>query len=402
MTTGIVNGKEKPTVLTLSGGLSQNEGDLLFQGEIASVGKSEIIERGFYWSMVSNDPGINDSIVVVLPDATSDIFVYEFPGASGEKTYYWRAYAKNSYGYDYGKVDSCQTPKIWIKKNSLSPIERGQGVIFVIDDKIYMTCGKYVTGSALVNETWEYNIANNTWNQMEYFSGDYRIYPVTFTIGNSAFVGTGWRASGVAFNDFYRYDNTSNLWTAIATPDNLEARYKAVAFSLNGKGYLVGGLSLRSGALKDVWQYNVKDSSWQRKNDFPVSFSGGINICGNNRVFAGFGEASESARILWEYNEGTDRWNEFSVLPDTVGKIIYSGVIVGNFIYIVDENNVIWTCNTSGTKTWTKKTDLPSAFLNNDGKGGNQTLLTTGDSNSVYVGLGFTKLLYEYRPLWDN
>jgi hypothetical protein len=197
MTTGIVNGKEKPTVVTLSRNPIPSDGVLMFQGEIISEGKSGITERGFYWSTVSNDPGINDN-VATASNAATEVFTYELKEASGGKTYYWRAYARNSFGYEYGEVRTCVTPSIWIEKLQFPDDRRGRGVIFEIADRIYMTCGsKFWSLSAFVDDTWEYNTVTDRWNRADSisFPGNTRNYPVVFTIGNLAFVGTGSRTT---------------------------------------------------------------------------------------------------------------------------------------------------------------------------------------------------------------
>ena len=402
MTTGIVNGKEKPTVLTDSTNSLHSDGTLVFQGEIQSPGKSDITETGFYWSSASNDPNTKDNTVII---SVADVFNYELQDVSGEKTFYWRAYAKNSYGYDYGKVQSFKTPAIWERKDSLTAYNRGKGVVFSVNDKIYITCGELEWGHIPANNTWEYNITENNWKEVLPFPSDGRINPVYFTIGNTAFIGTGLTPQLVARKDFYLFNPAiaSKVWTEITTPDNFDARYEAIAFSLNGKGYVIGGLSTDRKALSDVWQYDPENNLWKKINNFPVNFYGGISISGNNRVFAGFGETEESQKTLWEYNEEADHWTEFAFLPKEINTKIYSGVIVKKTIYIVDEKNTIWTLNTEDdTKTWNKKTTLPSIFFNENGEGGFQSLLTKNKSNSIFVGLGFSNQLYEYRPLWDN
>jgi len=401
MTTGLVNGEEKPTVVTgQADPFSDGEGNLVFHGEITSEGKSAIIEKGFYWSTISNDPGIKDNIVVV-PDADSSNFTYELKNASGESTYYWRAYARNSYGDDIGEVQSCQTPLIWIAKQELPDDSRGRGVVFLLNNKIYITCGVKPWGQAFVTDTWEFSISTNQWAKSDSisFPGNNRDYPVAFTIGNYAYVGTG--RQSLAYNDFYQFGAETKKWTQISTPDDLNPRYAAAAFSLNGNGYLVGGLASDRSGLSDVWKYNPNGGSWERKNDFPVIFYGGISINGNNKAFVGFGDAPETTRTLWEYDEINDSWNEFAKLPDEVSSKIYSGVIIQNTIYIVDGDDIIWALDMSDG-TWKKKTYLPSGFLDENEEGGFQTLLTADNYSTVYVGLGFSKLLYEYHPLWDN
>ena len=404
MTTGIVNGKEKPTVVTApTARISPipSDGVLVFQGEITSEGKADIIEKGFYWSTTSNDPGINDSII--QSTANTDTFKYILQEVSGEKTYYWRAYARNSFGYDYGEVDSCRTPVIWIERSILPADSRGWGVVFTLSNKIYMTCGLKSWGSAVfATDTWEYTIASDSWNRQGddvSFPGAVRRYPVAFAIGNRAFVGTGTQTASQAYKDFYQFDINSNRWTEIATPDDFEARYRSVAFSLNGKGYVVSGFSSDGNILNDVWQYDANNSIWKKMNDFPVNFYGGISVSNTTRCFAGFGVPVESARTLWEYNAIADEWNEFAQLPDSLTTQIYSGAIIQNTIYVVDKNETIWALNILD-KTWKKKSNIP--FLNVYGETGNQHLLTIGASNSIYTGLEFSNYLYEYHPLWDN
>jgi len=399
MTTGIVNGKEKPSVITILANPHNTDGRLIFHGEIISTGKAGITERGFYWSTVSNDPGIGDNII--LSNVNNDSFTCEMKDIPGNKAYYWRAFAKNTYGYDFGEVYSFKTPQIWEAKESLNAISRGRSAVAVHNNKIYIICGEYDSGGIPIKDVWEYDILSNNWLQLAFFPGDSRRYPIAFAIENKIYAGTGQMAHGVAFSDFYQYDHTVREWSKIVTPNDFEARYGAVSFSLNSKGYIVGGRSANNEDLNDVWQYNPENNSWEKNNDFPIYMYGGISMNDNNRAFVGFSSESELPRTLWEYKADTDTWSEFITLPDEVGRIIYSGVIFHNTMYVVDEKNTIWTYDMNDvTKIWKYKNILPVELLKNDGSGGEQKLLTSG--NSIFVGLGFTKQLYEYRPLWDN
>jgi len=400
MTTGIVNGKEKPTVITVGANPLISDGNLLFQGEIVSGGKADIKESGFYWDTIPYNLGRSEKNNIVYTNVKTGVFDYKLENARGGRIYYWQAFARNSYGEDVGDVQSFTTPPIWEPKASFNANPRSDGAVFYLNGNIYISCGQErLISPPPLTATWEYNIIKDEWSEIKSFTAEARISPISFVIGNYAIVGTG--RSNTEFNNFRKYNSVISDWEEIANHENLEARYDAVAFSLNGKGYLVGGISNRV-IMNDVWQYDLELDSWEKMNNFPVSFNGGISISGNNRVFTGFG-SSGSSRKLWEYNEKTDDWVEFAELHNEVGWIISSGVIINNTIYIVDDNNIIWACNMdSENKIWKKKTDLPVEFLNQYGEGGNQNLITTGNSNSIYVGLGYTRLLYEYRPLWDN
>ena len=400
MTEGIVNGKEKPTVTTKSIEYPFTEdGNLLFCGEIESEGKGKIIKCGFYWSTSTNNPLGNDN-PPIFSDAKDGVFSCELNNIVGENTYYWRAFAYNEFGYDFGEVRTFEVPKIFEPKASLNTVyPRWRGVVFTIDNKIHITGGEK-GGGTLTNENWQYSISSNNWLQVSDFIGEERIFPAVFSIGNYAYVGTG-RGIGQFFNDFYRYDGTTDKWVKISVPDNLEARYNATAFSLNEKGFLVGGYSPRFGSLNEVWQYDPVKDSWESKKGFPINLFGGISISNNKRSFVGFSETGDNRRTLWEYNDKNDEWTEFATLPNEAGNIIYSGAIVHDVIYLLDDHHCIWALKISD-KTWTRKSDLPIEFLDDYGASGKQYLLTTGNSNSIYVGLGYTRLLYEYRPLWDN
>ena len=399
MTTGIVNGKEKPTVISGQTEIPR-DGTLLFQGEIVSEGKAEIIRKGFCWDTISMNPNIDNNFVT--SNADTDIFSQELKKAKGGKTYYWRTFAENSFGFDYGEVQSCHTPEIWEMKQQLPANSRGRGAISLYNNKIYMTCGES-DRKIPTNSTWIYDVEKDKWDEAFDFIGEVRIYPVVFPVKDVIFVGTGLLTYGYTHKDFYRYNHTLDEdWTKIDMPDDFEARSEAIAFSIDGKGYVVGGTSANRNELTSVWQYDPEDDSWLQKKDFPVPIYQGISISYNNQVFAGFGETNKSSRTLWKYDIDEDEWDEFTTLPDNAEiKKIYSGVIVQNTIYIIDEKNSIWVCNLSDM-IWEKKTDLPSVFSDQYNVNAYQNLLTTGNSNSIYVGLGYSKYLYEYRPLWDN
>jgi len=392
--------KYEPTVETdFSVNPILSDGVLVFKGKIVYEGISKITEKGFCISIVSKERTVNDTITI---SSDSDEFTYILNGASGEKTYYWKAFAKNKYGGVCGETRSCETPKIWIKKSFLNAKTRGRSAVFLVDDKIFVTCGETETGRVPLKENWCYSITENRWDDSLAFLGSERIEMACFTIDNLAYFITGRNPTNQAgLNDFFKYDNSSTAkWTQIAEHAPMQARYHATAFSLKGKGYLIGGFS--GTIFNDVWQYNPIENSWIKIANFPVPINGAISISDNKRAFTGFGTNLVSARTLWEFNEENETWKEFATLPNEVGDVISSGAIIGNTIYILDgDNHVVWSLNMTDKK-WKKKSFLPGDFINDRGEGGNQLMLTSGSSNSIFVGFEFTKVLYEYCPLWDN
>lgn len=404
MADGIVNAKRAPTVETSMDFEIPLDGNILMKGNINSLGidNRQVTGKGFLWG--NSAENLNN---VLYSNDASNSFSAVLNNVAGNKTYYWKAFAKNGFGSDTGLVVRFSSPEIWESKKYFNAHPRSKGASFVLGSRIFTTCGERAESAGLLlNDAWEYTISDNEWPQIDDFPGMKRRYPVGFAIGNYAFVGTGqgFDQNIFIFNDFYRYDDNTKQWEDVPTETNMDERYNAVAFDLNGKGYLVGGLHAPGQLLSDVWQFTLTTEGngyWQKMNNFPFPFYGGISISDHTSAFIGFGDNSETHRSLWKYREEDDEWLKFADLPEEITKKIYSGVIVKDNIYIVDGDNVLWTLSLTD-KSWQKKTLLPDVFLNKENEGGFQNLFTTQGSNSIYIGIGFTGLFYEYRPLWDN
>jgi len=91
----------------------------------------------------------------------------------------------------------------------------------------------------LSNESWEYDPASDQWKRLADFPGEPRQSAAGFSIGNKLYVGTGTPFGYLTFKDFYEYDPFTDTWTE-KTPI-FSNRYGTVGFSIDGKGYIVGG-----------------------------------------------------------------------------------------------------------------------------------------------------------------
>jgi len=399
MTEGIVNGKKPPTVETKMVGVVPEDGVLHLEGEIIATGKSDkILSKGFYWSEINPNPTKNDNVI----NLNSESFSAEIKNVSGEKTIYWKAFAENEFGFDYGEVSSFATPLIWEERaNFVAPI-RGFFSSCVLNDELLLFGGQKNSGQTVLNETWIYNTKNDSWQSTRADFDGIRRYPSSFTIDNNVYVGAGQRTGTSLYNDFYRMDGDSYFWYQIETEEDMTPRYDAGSFSLNGKGYIVGGSGVNYPyALHDVWQFDPVSEKWKRINDFPTIFSGGVSIYGENRAFVGFGKKeSEIAtdRILWEYDDKNDTWIIISELPESFQFKVTGATILKNTIYVINSNLEIWTLNLT-TLEWELKTTAPNKLK--IGIDDAKNLMLT-HNNSIYIGLNFSEYLFEYRPFWDN
>ena len=395
MTVGIANMKIEPTVAS---GVtsSSSDGALTLTGTVVSVGKIEkLFEKGFYWGY--DRKNLTDSVLVEDNNSQPGTFFGTLSNIRGDTTIYWQAFARNDYGISLGDTISYTTPPIFTKENTFSGKTRSLFTSFTLNNDLYFTCGYY---NILFNDIYRFDGAM-WWYNIDTIPGARR-YPVAFTINDSlAYVGTGQGASlSSIFGDFYVFNGNTQRWngTPIQTPAEMP-RYDAVAFSLNNKGYVVGG-NIGSGIFsKDVWEYSITNGidSWRKMNDFPSPFSGGLSFSNNGRVFVGFGNGTENT--LWEYDVAADSWNEFASSPtNSQGEqaSIHSGVITQDKIYLVDINNIIWELDLA-TGKYKQKSTLPDDFPSETT---GQYMFSVGDA--IYIGLGGIGLFYRYYPLWDN
>ncbi len=194
-----------------------------------------------------------------------------------------------------------------------------------------------------------------SWDKLGDFAGYPRDGAVGFVINNIAYVGTGYNyASNKFLNDFWRYDPTSDAWYPMANFP-LSAigglgRSGAVAFTLNGKGYVGGGYNLLNGStnpLSDFYEFDPNSGTggkWTRIADFGYSpaqadttvsarYGAGAftvqDAAGNDRAFVGWGQDINqfNYKDLWEYDATNNVWVP---RPGAGSKRIYP------FIFIID------------------------------------------------------------------
>jgi hypothetical protein len=113
----------------------------------------------------------------------------------------------------------------------------------------------------------------------------------TFVIGNKGYVVGGTNGGRTLFRDVYEFDHTAangnGTWTSLGkTPLEMIPRQQAVGFSLrhsNGKyygyigtgyGWIGEGKDADWATLKDFWQYDKDNNSWEQVAPLPDDYQG--------------------------------------------------------------------------------------------------------------------------------
>jgi len=199
-----------------------------------------------------------------------------------------------------------------------------------------------------------------SWDKLGDFSGTPRDGAVGFVINNIAYVGTGYNYTSNKFlNDFWRYDPTSDSWVRAAdmplTLNGKLGRSGAVAFTLNGKGYVGGGYNLLNGSTNPLFDFYEFDPSagtkgkWRQVANFghtteldttTVSARFGSaaftvkDESGAERAFVGWGQDINqfNYKDLWEYDATNNVWIQ---RPGAGSKRIYPFVmVIDNMAYV--------------------------------------------------------------------
>lgn len=129
-----------------------------------------------------------------------------------DKAYIVSGFNNGSYLNDFWVYD--QTSNTWTEKRKINDatdesfdddygdnIRRSNASLFVMNDKAYLTCGNR---SGILNTTWEYDIAADTWKQKTIFEGTVREGALSFVVNNRGYLVTGSNSS-FRFDDLWEF-----------------------------------------------------------------------------------------------------------------------------------------------------------------------------------------------------
>jgi len=163
----------------------------------------------------------------------------------------------------------------WAQKASLPAAVRDHAAAFVIGQRAYVVGGMTCDGEdcSSLREVWEYEPLADSWTR----KADLPVEMTTascFVLNGLGYVGTGYAGpsgSSAPSTYLWAYDPLSDTWMARALLP-AAARYRAVAFAMNGKGYLGTGIASVGATsdvvLNDMWEYDPSTNAWTQMPDF--------------------------------------------------------------------------------------------------------------------------------------
>ena len=198
---------------------------------------------------------------------------------------------------------------VWTRKADFAGTARYNAVGFSINEKGYIATG--YDGNYL-KDMWEYSPAANAWTQKASMTGSKRTEASVFVYNNLAYIVSGFN-NGSYLNDFWAYNPATNTWAekrkiSSVSSDSYDDDYgdkirrgNAVAFVMGNKAYLTCGS--RNGVIGTTWEYTIDNDTWAQKTSFEGSArEGALAFTINGKGFIVTGSNS-SYRFddLWEF-----------------------------------------------------------------------------------------------------
>lgn len=245
----------------------------------------------------------------------------------------------------------------------------------------------------------------NSWVKKNDFGGLKRERAVAFTANGYGFIGTGIDTAEVVRKDFWRYDDVTDSWSQVADLPGSERR-NAVAFSINDYGYVATGMNTATstdvGATKltDMWRYDATLNQWTQMSPYPfgVYFSAAFTVDGKGYVVGGKLGPNNYTSLMYSYDPTTDQWSaaasfaggiRYQLSALSIDGKGYAGLGTDQDLYRND-----WWEYKPSTNSWAQRADLPASE-----RSGAATF-TIGSRGFVCMGTngGVLDDLWEYNP----
>ena len=252
------------------------------------------------------------------------------------------------------------------------PIELDRGMTgFSIGDKGYFGLG--VSNGSVQSGFWEYDISTDEITAIPDFPGTARKYAVAFSINGKGYVGLGGDDIETPLIDFWEYDPDLDSWTQKADfigGTRIVSSYTEeglAVFTTDSYGYV--GLGLNSGKtnfVSDIYKFDPVANTWTLIAAYPgggtvIPFSGSLN----NNGIVGLGISTPPPPItfvnsFWSYNESSDSWSSIDALPNVPSS--YVGYKVGSRQFIFGSSSgSAFNLEYVSPTGWTDQ-DLPTTF----------------------------------------
>lgn len=193
----------------------------------------------------------------------------------------------------------------WVQKDSFPSTFTDACVSFYRDGNIYVGCGFHNAFSA---EMWKYSIKTDSWSRLKDFPGGRRACAVISADDKHIYLGTGFNTNNL--NDWWEYFPDKDSWEKLQKiPD--KGRQNAVSLAVENHYFVSTGRyfagSLTGGHLKDdIIEYDPREDVWYRRGTVPAEGrTNAVAFTIDGKGYIGFGENDKGIlNDMWSFDVG--------------------------------------------------------------------------------------------------
>jgi len=198
----------------------------------------------------------------------------------------------------------------WTELTSCPCTPRFHPTFVAHNGKIFMGMGGSANGN--LNDWWEYDIASDSWSQKPDFPSLVRHHPYQFAVGDYVYAGLG-HGNGPGLNiydDWYRYDPVTEIWTEMASLP-AEGRVAGTQFSFGDKGYVLSGDGDNHSYMDtgEFWEYDPALDTWTELPPHPGTSRwapSSFIIDGYVYLMTGLSQSTVEDFQIWKYQLDAD------------------------------------------------------------------------------------------------
>ncbi|MBL8002709.1 MAG: hypothetical protein JNL05_12185 [Flavobacteriales bacterium] len=278
----------------------------------------------------------------------------------------------------------------WAPLADLAGPARDDAAAFALGSEVFVGTGMDA-GFQLRSDWYRYTTWDDSWSAIDPLPADGRQYAVAFALDGMGYVQGGLTSAGPT-SQLWTYDPVLQNWYA-RLPMPGAARYASACFVLNGLAYVVGGLFQNGTTTDQMWAYDPVSNAWIARAPLPgggrhraMAFSAN----GRGHVFGGADAQFNALQDGWSYDPLNNTWSPADSLPEPryagdAVDLADGGLVIGGASNGTTAHADVWRYSV-WDDAWSALPDLPDGVRRGGcvaGWGGTRVYYGTGSDNTV-------------------
>ena len=235
----------------------------------------------------------------------------------------------------------------WSQLTDLPAAARDNAAAFCIGSEVFVGSGMD-NGFQFTSDWYRYRTWDDTWSPISPLPAAARQYSVAFSLDGLGYLQGGLTSTG-ATAQLWMYDPSLNAWFA-RSPLPSAPRSASACFTLNGLAYVIGGILQNGTASAQVFAYDAPSNTWVARAALPgpprhraMAFSAN----GKGYVFGGADAQFNALREGWRYDPVTDSWSPADSLPEAryagnAVDLLDGGLLIGGASDATTVHDDVW------------------------------------------------------------